>query len=298
MVILKAIGAFFVKIWRWIKDTAWVQPLLIVGAIFAIIFSIPSITTWAKSIGGDTEGAFFKKYQVSLEGEQRVETDGSSSSSADKLMTSLYSNTTLAYEGNDGDDAKYEEIDTASYGEKFFVLFVGSDCSGCNTLEPGFKELLDNWNDIYEPTDKGTFKCYTIFTDQDSANDDDYDAPWDVAFHRMLSNYVPFFNDTEGFLETTPYYIHESPTEENYKYYGQPSISEGKFVIPTILLVDYTKAAQEQNRAGVSEILFGGLDSLSKSQDKAEYLMKMWNHTDTDTVGDGYDNTFSTYYNH
>ena len=44
MNILRKIATPFVAIWRWIKETAWVQPLLIVGIIFAIIFSIPSIT--------------------------------------------------------------------------------------------------------------------------------------------------------------------------------------------------------------------------------------------------------------
>ena len=43
MKILRVIGAFFVKIGRWIANTAWVQPLLIVGGIFGIIFSIPYI---------------------------------------------------------------------------------------------------------------------------------------------------------------------------------------------------------------------------------------------------------------
>ena len=294
MAILKAIGAFFVKIWRWIKETAWVQPLLIVGAIFAIIFSIPSITKWIGDINGEAEGTFFKHYQVSLELEQRVEEDGSSSSDADKLMTSLNSNTTFAYAGNHGTEEDYASIDKAAYGEKFFVLFVGSDCSGCKTLEPGFKELAENWKEIYEPTDGKDFKCYTIFADQASSNDDNYDDPWDSAFRRMLGNYIGFFNDTEGYLETNYYYLNETPTADNYKYYGQPSIMEKKFVVPTILLVDYSAEAQAQKRAGVSEILFGGLDSYTASQAKASYLMQMWNHCDTGTAG--YDNPFSSTY--
>jgi thiol-disulfide isomerase/thioredoxin len=299
MAILKAIGAFFVKIWRWIKETAWVQPLLIVGAIFAIIFSIPSITTWAKSISGDAEGAFYKKYQVSLEGEKRIQSDKASNSKADQLMTSLYDNTTFAYSGNNEADsatakADYAKIDTAAYGEKFFVMFVGSDCSGCKTLEPGFKELRDNWKDIYEPSDGGSFNCYTIFVDESSSNDDSYTDPFDSAFRRMLENYMAFFNDTEAYLETVPYYVHEQPTADNYKYYGEPSIMDKKFVTPATLLVDYSATAQEQKRAGVSEILFGGLDSLSSSQAKAAYLMQMWNHCDTGDAG--YDNTFCSNY--
>ena len=43
MAILRAIGRFFAKIGRWIRDTAWVQPLLIVGAIFGLIFSFENM---------------------------------------------------------------------------------------------------------------------------------------------------------------------------------------------------------------------------------------------------------------
>jgi hypothetical protein len=292
MAILKAIGAFFVKIWRWIKETAWVQPLLIVGAIFAIIFSIPSITKWAGSIGGTAEGAFYKEYQVSLETEKRNDDTVTSTSDADALMNNLYANNKLAYSGNDSGTYS-TDINTTKYGEKYFLLFVGSSCSGCKTLEPGFRELRDSWKDLYTPTDSGTFKCYTIFADQTSSNDSSYDSPWNTAFHRFLWNYTGFFNETEGYLSTNSYYTNEKPSDDNYKYYGQPDIS-GKFVTPAILLVDFTKTAQEQNRAGVSEILFGGLDSLSTKQAKAAYLMQMWNHTDENDNK----NPFTKYYNH
>ena len=43
MKVLSAIGGFFARIGRWIKETAWIQPLLIVGAIFAVIFAIPHV---------------------------------------------------------------------------------------------------------------------------------------------------------------------------------------------------------------------------------------------------------------
>ena len=44
MKFLKILDTPFVKLWGWIKDTAWVQPLLIVGCIFGVIFSIPYIS--------------------------------------------------------------------------------------------------------------------------------------------------------------------------------------------------------------------------------------------------------------
>ena len=79
MVVLRAIGSFFAKIGRWIRDTAWVQPLLIVGGIFAIIFSIPYITKWVKTWGDSTSAyqKYYNKTSLSLknvdEGESEVD---------------------------------------------------------------------------------------------------------------------------------------------------------------------------------------------------------------------------------
>jgi hypothetical protein len=303
MIILKAIGGFFVKIWRWIKETAWVQPLLIVGAIFAIIFSIPQITKWANSASQTTAGEFYKKYRQSLDkevlitGDDKIDQMKKSGTDADKLMVSLYNNTTLAYDGNNGDATKYASLDATAYGEKFFVFIASADCSGCTSLEKGAKELRDNWKELYTPNDGAEFKCYSIMTDQTSTNDDDFTDPYDNAFRRMLANIPEFFNDTQAYLETVPYYFNETPTEKNYENYGKPSILDKAFVTPVTLLVDYSKEAQTAKRAGVSEILFGGLDSKSNDQDKAAYLMQMWNHLESGTT-EAYVNPFSSSYNH
>ena len=50
MVVLSAIGRFFKKIWDWIKQTAWIQPLLIVGIIFGVIFIVVVVATIALTI--------------------------------------------------------------------------------------------------------------------------------------------------------------------------------------------------------------------------------------------------------
>ena len=75
MNILKKIGTPFIAVWRWIKETAWVQPLLIVGIIFAIIFSIPSITRGIQGLVNQTESdlVYFSERQLSLEGSKVTE---------------------------------------------------------------------------------------------------------------------------------------------------------------------------------------------------------------------------------
>lgn len=60
-----AIGRFFKKIWEWIKQTAWIQPLLIVAIIFGIIFSISPITEAIKeAIEADDTGEFYEEHNV------------------------------------------------------------------------------------------------------------------------------------------------------------------------------------------------------------------------------------------
>ena len=92
MFILRAIGRFFARIWRWIKETAWVQPLLIVGGIFAIIFSIPYLTKWVKSWFNDTTASekYYSSKKVSLKNAEDHKSD------VDSLFDYL---TTYANEG-------------------------------------------------------------------------------------------------------------------------------------------------------------------------------------------------------
>ena len=68
MIVLRAIGAFFAKIWRWIRETAWVQPLLIVGLIFGIMFSIKPIYNAIKDAQAKSSSAetYYRQFQVSL----------------------------------------------------------------------------------------------------------------------------------------------------------------------------------------------------------------------------------------
>ena len=66
--VLNAIGGFFKKIGRWIKETAWIQPVLIVGAIFGLIMSIKPISNWITGLTKVTsESNFYKTNLVNYE---------------------------------------------------------------------------------------------------------------------------------------------------------------------------------------------------------------------------------------
>jgi hypothetical protein len=281
MIILKAIGAFFVRIWRWIKDTAWVQPLLIVGAIFAIIFSIPYITQWAESVSGSSTDAFYSTYQVSLEGETY---DENSASPADLLTNNVYENTVTKFYAGQTD------FELGGYGQKYFLVYVKKDCSSCASAEGGFRFLSENWDNArygLVPSDGRPFAIKTIFSSEVSSNDDDYKISLNgaSAFNRYLSIHSDLFNQTGPPLYEAPYRINASVAETNYSAFSlNPSTSSSTspvadFPVPSICLVDYSPEAVAIGRAGLSEVLFGVTGDTDAA--RAKLLLDMWNHTDS-----------------
>ena len=297
MNILKAIGNLFVRLWRWIKETAWVQPLLIVGAIFAIIFSIPRFTEWIQSIQAESASRYWASYKKSLQGED--DNANSFNTEADKLTQAIseWSNLEGEYKTYDewvnGMNAKLQagslevNIDPrAAYGEKFFLVYVSNNCTNCDDMQPAFEELNNSWNIDYKIEDDNHYAIHTIFTDDESDNDDDYELEDEKkAFVRYLDKFVEndFLTSGGGRLQEAPYKINKSIDDSNYNYFINGDHSN--FKTPTILLVDFTREAFELRhcRVGVSEVLFGlsGSDKYAK----ASQLAFMWNHTtDTDTT--------------
>ena len=58
---LKRINGLFTKFWRWIKETAWVQPLLIVGGIFGLVLLAVILRYVSYSLkAGSSRSAFFR----------------------------------------------------------------------------------------------------------------------------------------------------------------------------------------------------------------------------------------------
>ena len=289
MNILKAIGGLFGRLWRWIKETAWVQPLLIVGAIFAVIFSIPHITEWVGSLGIGSASAYYTDFKLTLEKENT--TPNEYPSAADKLTKALWDNSNLNNNIDQQVVATYPEYQavlnesgvTKEYGEKFFLFYVGKDCTNCEAIQPGVKALQDDWGVRYIPSDGRSFKLYTIFSDDESTNDDSFENEDGKAFVRYLDKFLDlgYWYEIGGRLtDETPYKTNANVSDTDYE--NLANADHDGFATPTILLIDFSKEAFELGRPGVSEVLFGvtGSDKFAK----AELLMDMWNHTDVDDI--------------
>lgn len=266
MVVLRAIGRFFAKIGRWIRDTAWVQPLLIVGGIFALVFSIPYITSWVKSWSdkGPEDEAYYSKFNLAMS-----ETKDDESGKANQLFT--YLKDRAAGKAND------EQI--KQWGDKFFVAFVQEDCAGCEANYTGFEYAQKNWNkNGYDIKDGNKFAFYTIEIDKKDDEDnnvfqkfffDEYDVIFEESSSSALeSNYATNISDTS-----------------TYKSELTKMETSDTFASPTVYLIDFTNDAPEYtNKYGISEVMFtyegsakGGADK-STSQAKAQTIVDAWNH--------------------
>lgn len=297
MVILKSIGAFFTKLWRWIKETAWVQPLLIVGAIFAVIFSIPKITDWVQSMGFGSASRYYAAFQLNLEGETSdIFQFNTKADEATKAINdwSNFEDTYATYDEYIAAMEQSEENPIEKYGEKFFLVYVeGENCTNCEAAQPGFETLQNYWGTRYVADDGRPFKMYTIFADEDSSNDDEYDIEDDQkAFNRYLDKFADndFFSQAGGRLaDETPYKINASIGDADYENFT--NADHTSFAVPTVLLIDFSEQAFDlrSSRPGVSEVIFGVTGNDSNA--KAELLLQMWNHTSNDIT-----NPFTDYY--
>ena len=256
---MKVIGQFFAKIfgglWNWIKETAWVQPLLIVGMIFAVIFSIPTISEWVQNVAESINSAetYYRNYQMNLEGEEDSE--------AQQLI-----------------DAMMEESD--EYGEKFMLVFVQVNCQFCKDVQPAFKLLAEDTDRFYgtkrvggeiTPVSKdefGTFKIFTIFIDEQySYTEDESTTP----FERFLQRNDAFLERTAEVARNSWYtingYLDESrvDTLEAGESNAVPT--------PTVIMYDLSNNSPE---VGISELMISV--SGSTSYDRATLLSNAWMH--------------------
>ena len=269
MVVLRAIGGFFVRIGRWIKETAWIQPLLIVGAIFAVIFAIPHIIDGVKGLFDESDNAnkFFAKYQISLKNAEK------GTSKVDEFFTKI-------------EDGKADEI-KSNYGERFFVAFVKEDSSN-QDLYGGLKTFKDKWSSkdkefvgLDGKALEGNFKLYTIYTDSTTeVNNEDvnlFDQVW-------LNHYTVFETMASGnYLDTTYYALNKGYKASNYESaFTSDKLDACPMSTPLVMYFDYSDGnkidAENQKVKGLSDVIFT-VDG-SSDLERARTLKNCWAHTE------------------
>lgn len=249
----------FKRIWNWFKNTAWIQPLIIVALIFGIIFSIPAITGAINDAKAKRESAnkFYENYQLSLR--------GGKDSEAQKFIDAMANG------------------ETGEYGEKFFFVVVQEICSDCENARDAFELLLKSYKSDLK---NGEFKLYTIFADEDT--DKDYEEDGEIAanaFESLLrrGDNPAFFEDAADRVRDSGYFLDhnlgaESPTAaDNILARITSNSIEGdlSFTTPTFFLYD---ATDEVGNYGITDA-FITIKGGSKYE-RAQTLVDCWNHED------------------
>lgn len=270
MVVLKAIGRFFARIGRWIRDTAWVQPLLIVGAIFGLIFSIPYIVNGIKSASkeGDPADKYYSKTKLSWTG-------------ADKKTSEVQKLFSYIQDPDNPDNAAMKQ----KYGEKFFIAFVIEECPDCENNYYGLETLQKNWNKkntefvLPENAIAKDFKLATIYVDEkEKSGDKDLLFSKYISGNKSTCEYNEFFQDA-----STLHNPYRDNIDADENYYESVFSYENTFTTPTLMLIDMTGECDYAQSSGLSEILFkvegreGGTGKTAK-YDLARTLWDCWNH--------------------
>ena len=269
MIVLSAIGRFFKKIWDWIKNTAWIQPLLIVGIIFGVIFSIPSIVKAVNAGKKEkaTYNTYYHNFKLSLEGEVDPEDSSKYKSDADEFTYKLEA----VLDREDGAEAAFKEK-YSDLGNKFFIAYVAKDCDKCEDAKEGFSTFQKklNQNDAYKSDDESDeFHMVTIFADDENSQTTDSQT----AFVKYLERHQDFFEDVGSVAYTTAYYDNNKLNDSDVE--ALETADPDNFLTPTILLVELKNSTSENY--GVTGIMFG-VDGSDKN-DKARTLLDCWNHT-------------------
>ena len=263
MVVLSAIGRFFKKIWDWIKQTAWIQPLLIVGVIFGVIFSIPSIVKAVNASKKEksTYAAYYHNYKYTLEG--HYDEDGKYTSPADEF--------TYALEGLfDGKDEEFKKS-YGDLGDKFFVAYVAKDCDKCESAKEGFKQFQDKFSKYVDADETNKFHLVTIFTDDETSETTETES----AFVQYLRRNDGLFAEISSSIQESDYYKNGHISEEDLQAFE--TADEDDFLTPSIFLVELGKDATDRGfNPGATELMFG-VDGSDKSS-KAITLSDCWRH--------------------
>jgi len=245
MKVLRAIGAFFAKIGRWIANTAWVQPLLIVGGIFAVIFSIPYIKKGIEGLQADNTDykyAYYQDRSLSLTDDGR----------ADKLLGYLED-----YEHN------VENI-RKEFGSKFFLTFAQKSCTGCKDQVEGY----NYFNKHNSSTDK--FKLYSILVDKT-------DSKGNYLAKDLVIEHIDLFNEIEGAFadesENYPLFRNKESVKSTMiskirELSNCTDVGEGSKGIetPTTLMIDLDGFEDGQyGTNGITQIFFNYVDFIDSS---------------------------------
>ncbi len=286
MKFLKALATPFVKLWRWIKETAWVQPLLIVGLIFGVIFSIPSITSWVSSWDfGDDTYTWLEGQKLSLKGVTDTATEGDAYTFFEK-----FNEAEAAWQTGDKAKAKSTLESYTGNQNKMFLYFYKEDTTcadindASNYLEhEGWQAKVSEKASTIYGNDAGkynqAFKYKTIHVEEKidvEADDHTYDDFSAFEYLLVSKAYNSYFNTIWDVAQTCNYYknLDTSSAKTTFTNNIDNIIKKDSYLssTPYIVLIDMSEANTSTH---IVTNVFFSVDGSTKYT-KADFLAHAW----------------------
>ena len=255
MKILRAIGAFFAKIGRWIAGTAWVQPLLIVGGIFGIIFSIPYIKKGIEGLqvdNTDYKYLYYKDHSLSL----------SENGKADKLLGYLENFSTE-------DQANIRK----EFGSQFLLTFVQKNCANCKECVAGYKDYASR---------NSKFKLYSILVDKTNSDGDYLAKDLLIKHSDLLTQLAGSFgeaNDDYPLFKNKP--ATKSSIGDKVAQFDKLTDPQENFDTPFTFMVDLDGCDSNFSNNGITQIVFNYVDLIDGTVNKvtkSNLVRDMWTY--------------------
>lgn len=266
--VLLAIAKPFVALWNWIKETAWVQPLLIVGCIFAIIFSIPYIVSGIQSLISDDDAfEYLEDNMLSMEDTYKGESE------ADEFLEQYLD---VANEWTDiytGESTSTTAIDSfkKKYGEKMFFVLASSDCDACSNISEALEYLEDYADDLDL---NGEYEFYCIITDEEMDEDEQEDYYDEIgAFVQLYNRWPGYFEDIYIAAQRNNYYNNLSDPA-SFRDSLANLMDPDDLEVPVVTVIDLS---EENTSRYITTQVFFSIDG-ETSRTRAIQLADAWNY--------------------
>ena len=158
----------------------------------------------------------------------------------------------------DGGYYNYDLIDnmTRMHMDRFFLVFVSSDCNNCKVAEEGFELAASNFRDFSGEGDEevdyydGILNTYAIYVDEFEDGEN--------SFVNYIYNHSSFFETAAINAKNSPYYQNGHLAETDIE--AIETCDPDNFVVPTVFYVDVTT---NYDTIGVVDIIIGASDKES-----------------------------------
>lgn len=246
--------------WEWFKEAAWLQVLLIVGVVVALVVSIPYIISAISNAVNDKTSDFYQSHRITYD-------------EYEKMVNGEDDNRTKGAVGNGSYD--YGKSDSKN---GFVVMFYKSNCDNCTTMQPHIEDWYDNFNSKYAEN-KVLFYAIDVSWDDDNADD----AKNNEGKQSLYDNqYITLEQQQEVINNVRDVYLRDNNPQNSAVTETTLNTNiitaTGGSTIPTPCFLTYTRDNSKTGKYELTQVTFGAIGSLSLSsnEDVAKIMLDIY----------------------